>query len=279
MKALRTVPDAVRAPQLRASDPQHIGVRLGQRRRRQDPRARQPRHSPAARGHAAGKDPLHHLHQGGRGQHGRARVRHARPLDHAGRRAAGSAACAVRRGACGCEAAGAGARTVFVRTGDAGRVEGADHPRALHAAAAAVPVRSQRAGALHGARRPRSVRDHRARDPQRAARCRIEAGERHRQGAHHRDHQFRRPDVSRRRAGCLPRQHRLPGMDRPRRRAGAGANARDAWPRTATSSLPRSNARLSMGRTCRWPGGRRSQPCSTAAARATSSRRKRCARR
>ncbi len=44
-------------------------------------------------GHAAGEDPLHHLHQGGRGQHGRARVRHARPLDLAGRRAAGSAAC------------------------------------------------------------------------------------------------------------------------------------------------------------------------------------------
>ena len=39
-------------------------------------------------GRRAGKNPLHHLHQGGRRQHGEARVRHARRMDHARRRRA-----------------------------------------------------------------------------------------------------------------------------------------------------------------------------------------------
>ena len=42
--------------------------------------------------------------------------------------------------------------------GNAGRAEGADHPRLLHAPAAAVPVRGQCGGALHGARRCRRQR-------------------------------------------------------------------------------------------------------------------------
>ena len=39
--------------------------------------------------------------------------------------------------------------TVRLRAGDAGRAEGADHPRALHAPAASVSIRGQCSGALH----------------------------------------------------------------------------------------------------------------------------------
>ena len=46
------------------------------------------------------------------------------------------------------------ARRLFaLGAGDAGRPQGADHPRLLHAAAAPVPVRGQCGGALRGARR------------------------------------------------------------------------------------------------------------------------------
>ena len=47
----------------------------------------------------------------------------------------------------------AGAPPVRLRAGDAGRPEGADHPRLLHAAAASVPVRGQCRRALHRAGR------------------------------------------------------------------------------------------------------------------------------
>ncbi len=70
-----------------------------------------------------------------------------------------------RSGHCASErkTAEVGAPTVCLRAGDAGRTEGADHPRAVHAAAAAIPVRGQRAGALCRARRPRPERDDGAR--------------------------------------------------------------------------------------------------------------------
>ena len=45
------------------------------------------------------------------------------------------------------------APAVCFRAGDAGRAEGADHPRLLHAAAAPVPVRGQCRRALHRAGR------------------------------------------------------------------------------------------------------------------------------
>ena len=62
------------------------------------------------------------------------------------------------------------ARELFAsRAGDAGRAEGADHPRAVHAAAAAISVRGQCAGALRRARRPRPERDDGARQPRGAA--------------------------------------------------------------------------------------------------------------
>ena len=60
-----------------------------------------------------------------------------------------------------------GAQTVCLRAGDAGRAEGADHPRAVHAAAAAIPVRGQCAGAVCRARRPRPERDDGARQSRR----------------------------------------------------------------------------------------------------------------
>ena len=57
-------------------------------------------------------------------------------------------------------------RIVRHRAGNAGRAEGADHPRAVHAAAATVSVRGQCAGALLRARRPRPERNDGARQPQ-----------------------------------------------------------------------------------------------------------------
>ena len=48
---------------------------------------------------------------------------------------------------------GAGAAAFCPRAGDAGRSQGADHPRLLHAASASVSVRSERRRPLHRARR------------------------------------------------------------------------------------------------------------------------------
>ena len=68
------------------------------------------------------------------------------------------------------KAAQVGAQIVRLRAGDAGRPEGADHPRAVHAAAAAISVRGQRAGAFCRARRPRPERDDGARQSRRIPR-------------------------------------------------------------------------------------------------------------
>ena len=83
VKAPRIIPDAVRATQARASDPAasafvsanagsgktHVLVQRVIRLLLDDVRA--------------GKNPLHHLHQGGRRQHGGAGVFDARPLGDA----------------------------------------------------------------------------------------------------------------------------------------------------------------------------------------------------
>ena len=66
------------------------------------------------------------------------------------------------------DAARAGTAAVRLGAGDAGRAEGADHPRLLHAAAAPVPVRGQCRRALHRARRGL---DHAAARPVDAATC------------------------------------------------------------------------------------------------------------
>ena len=65
-----------------------VGVRVGQCRLGQDPCAGAARDPAVAQQCTAGKDPLHHLHQGGRGQHGGAGIFHAWPLGHARRRCA-----------------------------------------------------------------------------------------------------------------------------------------------------------------------------------------------
>ena len=81
--ALRPIPPAVRATQARASDPDGIRLRLGQCRFGQDPCAGAAGDPAVAQQRAAGKNPLHHLHQGRRRQYGGAGVLHPRPLGHA----------------------------------------------------------------------------------------------------------------------------------------------------------------------------------------------------
>ena len=74
--------------------------------------------------------------------------------------------------------------------GDAGRPEGADHPRLLHAAPAAVPVRGRRRRALPGAGRDAAEADDRGDPARRAARRGGEA--RQRGGPRARDHHHAR---------------------------------------------------------------------------------------
>ena len=101
-----------------------------------------------------GAHPLHHLHQGRRRQHGEPRVRHAALAGP--RSTTPSSIAAIRRDverAPRRRAARAGAPAVRAGAGDAGRAQGADHPRLLHAAAAPVSVRGQCRRAFRGARR------------------------------------------------------------------------------------------------------------------------------
>ena len=180
VKAARIIPDAVRATQARASDPAasafvsanagsgktHVLVQRVIRLLLDDVRA--------------GKNPLHHLHQGRRRQHGGAGVHHARPLGDARRRRAGCGDPRSRHSASRRTPAQIGAQTVRLRAGDAGRAEGADHPRAVHAAAAAIPVRGQCAGAVCRARRPRPERDDGARQSRGFPRGVAQSRQRHR---------------------------------------------------------------------------------------------------
>ena len=66
-----------------ASDPDSLRLGLRQRRLGQDPCADAARAAPAARRRDAVADPLPHLHQGRRRQHGGARLRDARRVDDA----------------------------------------------------------------------------------------------------------------------------------------------------------------------------------------------------
>ena len=135
-----------------ASDPAAVGLGRGQCRLGQDACAGAARDPPAAARHAAGKNPLPHLHQGRRRQHGEPRVRHAREVDARCDDAALDAEIEKIEGRRP-DAGAARARAAAVRAGAryAGRPEGADHPRVLHAAAAPVSVRGGRRGALRGA--------------------------------------------------------------------------------------------------------------------------------
>ena len=58
-----------------ASNPDDVGVGVGQCRLGQDPRAGAARHPPAARRHRSGENPVPHLHQGRGRQHGEPHVR------------------------------------------------------------------------------------------------------------------------------------------------------------------------------------------------------------
>ena len=140
--------------QIAASDPARFGLGRRQCRLGQDACAGAARDPPAARGVRPGENSLHHLHQGGGRQHGEPRVRHARAT---GRRSTTPPSTRrSRRSGAGTStpgAAGACAPAVCARAGDAGRPEGADHPRLLHPAAAPVSVRGERRGAFRGARR------------------------------------------------------------------------------------------------------------------------------
>ena len=210
--------------------PRLVGLRLRQCRLRQDPCAGAAGDPAAARRRAAGENPLHHLHQGGGGQHGGAGFYHARPLGHARRHGARCRDPRCRDRAAGRKTADARARAVRMRAGDAGRIEGADHPRAVHAAAAAVSIRGQRAGALCGARRARPGRDDGARQSQGAARCLARSAKPRRPRARYRHGQRRRRHLQGRGARSLSEPRPLYGVDRQRRQrqCGDGAGIRRA---------------------------------------------------
>ena len=96
---------------------------------------------------------LPHLHQGGGGEYGDARVRQARHwtrLDDAKLRQSPSLRPARRA-----ERArhGRGAQTLRAHRRDAGRIENSNDPRLLRKIAASVSLRGECAGALRGCRR------------------------------------------------------------------------------------------------------------------------------
>ena len=181
------------------------------------------------------------------------------------------------------ETADNGAQIVRLRAGNAGRSEGADHPRAVHAAAAAIPVRGQCAGAFHRARRARPDRDDGARQSGGAAGSLAQSRQCHRAGAatamaSAADVTFR--DVVR--EACLSRDH-VHGLDRSRRRRGRRGrrDVRSARCRRRAIASKISSARSSMGRNLpRSRNGRRSRlGCSRPAANPIRIRRRGCARR
>ena len=163
VKAPRPIPETVRATQARASDPAasaFVSANAGSGKTYRAGAAGDPA---VARRRAAGKNSLHHLHQGRRRQHGRAGIHDAGPLGDARRRRAGCRDPRSRHRTAYRETADVGAKIVRLRAGNARRPQGSDHSRAVHAAAAAIPVRGQRAGALRRARRARPERDDGAR--------------------------------------------------------------------------------------------------------------------
>ena len=139
------------------------------------------------------------------------------------------AAIGIRPGPHAGRAPRAGAAAVRTRARDAGRLEGADHPRLLHPAAASVSVRGQCRRALHRARRDGADAASGRPDACGFARGRFRAGESARPRARHRDDGRRRSDLPRRRARSdqSPRRvHQLAHPGRQRRRCDRGAFAR-----------------------------------------------------
>ena len=175
-----------------------------------------------------------------------------------------------------------GARTVRLRAGDAGRAEGADHPRAVHPAAAAISVRGQRAGALCRARRPRPERDDGARQSRRCCwRPRAIPTASTGRALHDRDGERGRRHLQGRGARGLPQPRSFHGLDRcGRQRGGRGSadvgGARRRSPATASrTSSARSSTDRNLPRS-RWED---IAAFSIPAASPTRSRRRGCARR
>ena len=77
----RPIPEAVIDEPARGVRSRGVGLGVGQRRRRQDPRAGAARDPPAARRHRSVENPVPHLHQGGRRQHGEPHLRDACAVD------------------------------------------------------------------------------------------------------------------------------------------------------------------------------------------------------
>ncbi len=155
MKTIQTELDRTTAPAARRRRPARLGVGQRQRRHRQDARADHARAAPAAGRHRARAHPLPHLHQGRAAEMSK-RVFDtlAKWVDAVGRRPQGNAGNdkLLDREPTADEMAH-GAHAVRARHRDAGRPQGADHPRLLRAAAAALPAGSRRAAGLHHSRR------------------------------------------------------------------------------------------------------------------------------
>ena len=177
------------------------------------------RDQPFARRRRAGKNPLHHLHQGRRRQHGEAGVRHARRMDHARRCRPRQSHWRAIEPQARRRAPRAGAALVRARARHPGRPQGAHHPRFLHPAPASVPVRGQCRRALQRARRRRAHPASRAIDAQRAARRRRRARRQARPRAGRGDGRGGRSDVPRRCTGSNRQARHDHDRGRPRHSA------------------------------------------------------------
>ena len=210
-----------------------VGMGVRQRRVGQDPRAGATRHPAASRRHRSGENPVPDLHQGRSRQYGEPHLRHAQQMGEARRRRARRGHSRDRRRRNRPETAGAGAAAVRRGAGDAGRAQGADHPRLLHAAPAAVSVRGQCRRAFSRARRdpaepdpgrhPPHVLLDAARQPDSARRTRA--------GRHHSDRQ--RLHLPARAERSDPGAQRNRGLGRSRRRPRCG-DAASFRPRSAS---------------------------------------------
>src|ERR1700730_10896602 len=120
-----------------------VGVGFGQCRIGQDACSRQPCHPASPPRRRALKNPLPDLHQGGGGEHGRARVRYARPVDTACRRGTWKADHRGRGANARQPPIDRGTKTLCANGRNAGRPEGPDNSRVLRTAPAFVSLRGQ----------------------------------------------------------------------------------------------------------------------------------------
>ena len=222
MSGPREIPPGRHRPADRSIGSRPFRLCRGQCRLRQDPRAGAAGDPAAAVRRRSRAHPLHHLHQGSRRQHGEPGVRRVAQMDPARRRRPRRGdAGRRRRSALRCAPA-TRATVVCARARDAGRPQGADHPRLLHAASASVSVRGQCGGALRGARRAHRSATAGGAEPRRDAASRRATG------------QPARPGARRRGSRC-------------RRRYVPGAGARDDPQARCADALDRSGGRRAAG--------------------------------